>query len=172
MLVNIVDAVICPGHQYPQHWLTQYLCTLLNDESMLYRIKIITFDESMLYQCTLIKNNHFYYTFECRYNAVHYSKILHTSLQWRRLKARLNLKKTQQISPSQASYGVSFAKILGKIDHIITAPHCISLIQQVLTYDQNDIFWKKKTVYMMTSQDRANVWWEFDTPGYLLCRDH
>ena len=31
---------------------------------------------------------------------------------------------TPHTLPSQASYGVSFVRILEKTDHVITAPHC------------------------------------------------
>ena len=67
------------------------------------------------------------YTVECRYNAVQYNKILHTSLQWRgqNINKRLNLQKTHHTSPYRASYGVSFVRIFDKIDRVITAPHCI-----------------------------------------------
>ena len=67
-------------------------------------------------------------TVECRYNAVQYNKILHTSLQWRdqNINKRLNLQKTHHTSPYRASYGVSFVIILDKIDRVITTPHCIS----------------------------------------------
>ena len=65
-------------------------------------------------------------TVECRYNAVQYNKILHTSLQWRgqNINKRLNLQKTHHTSPYRASYGVSFVRIFDKIDRVITAPHC------------------------------------------------
>ena len=51
-----------------------------------------------------------------------YNTILHTLLLGlrRNLYQSLNL---PHISPQQASYGVSFVRILGKINHIITALH-------------------------------------------------
>ena len=36
----------------------------------------------------------------------------------------LESQQTPHTSPSRASYGVSFVKILEKTDHVITAPHC------------------------------------------------
>ena len=65
-------------------------------------------------------------TVECLYNAVQFNKILHTSLQWlgQNTNKRLNLQKTHYTSPYRASYGVSYARILEKIDRVMTAPHC------------------------------------------------
>ena len=50
------------------------------------------------------------HTVECRYNAVRHSMIMRISLQ------RL-----------RQSYGVSFERNFGKIDHVMTAPQCICL---------------------------------------------
>ena len=65
-------------------------------------------------------------TVECRYkdNAVQYNKILHIAMQWwvQNKNQTLDLQKTHHTSPWRASYGVSFARILDKIDCIITAP--------------------------------------------------
>ena len=36
----------------------------------------------------------------------------------------LESQQTPHTSPSRASYGVSFVKILEKTDRVITAPHC------------------------------------------------
>ena len=66
------------------------------------------------------------YRVECRYNAVRYSTILHSTLQ--RLKSNinrnLNPQKTPHISPWRASYGVSLIRIVNKIGRVITVPHC------------------------------------------------
>ena len=66
-------------------------------------------------------------TMECRYDAVQYNKILHTSLQDLRqnINQRLNPQNTPHSSPVGASYGVSLVNIYGKIDCIIMALHCI-----------------------------------------------
>ena len=61
-------------------------------------------------------------TVECCYNAVQYNKILHTSLQWR--EKNINQRLNRQRHTYRASYGVSFARILGKIDFIM-ALHCM-----------------------------------------------
>ena len=42
----------------------------------------------------------------------------------------LESQQTPHISPSRASYGVYIVRTLEKIDHIITAPHCIVHIQK------------------------------------------
>ena len=67
------------------------------------------------------------YTVKCRYNAVQFIPILHTVLRKQRQKVNkiLESQQTSHISPSRASYGVSFVKIMNKIDCVITAPHCI-----------------------------------------------
>ena len=72
-------------------------------------------------------------TVKCRYNAVQFIPILHTVLRKQRQKVNqiLESQQTSHISPSRASYGVSFVKILKKIDRVITAPHCI--IQTTMT---------------------------------------
>ena len=54
------------------------------------------------------------HTVECRYNAVQYDMILHTSLQ----EQRQNIRAPQ-------SYGVSFVNMSKKFDPAKTAPHCI-----------------------------------------------
>ena len=54
--------------------------------------------------------------------------FLHTAQQW--LKQNIyqswHSPKTPHASPSRANYGVCIVMILEKIDHVITAPHCIS----------------------------------------------
>ena len=42
----------------------------------------------------------------------------------------LESQQTPHTSPSRASYGVSFVKILEKTDRVITAPHCICELQK------------------------------------------
>ena len=59
-------------------------------------------------------------TVECCYNMVQYNMILHTSLQWLRQNINRSLN-----SPLWMSYGMYFARIWEKIDHVITAPHCL-----------------------------------------------
>ena len=56
----------------------------------------------------------------------HNNIILHTSLQELRqnINQRLNPQKTPHTLPWRASYGVSFANILEKIDRALTAPQC------------------------------------------------
>ena len=67
-------------------------------------------------------------TVECHYGTVQYDMILHMVRQWLRqsMNQRLYSWKTPHISPSQASYGVSFVKIWVKINRVITALQCIS----------------------------------------------
>ena len=66
------------------------------------------------------------YTVVCLYNTVQYNTILHTSVRWLRLNINesWDRQKTPHTSPSRARYGVSFVKILEKIDRVITVPHC------------------------------------------------
>ena len=52
-------------------------------------------------------------TVECRYNAVTFVMILHSILRW------------QWQNVSQTNTGVSFVRILEKIDCVITAPYCM-----------------------------------------------
>ena len=63
----------------------------------------------------------YHITVECRYKAVQYSITLHTSLQRRgqNINQRLNREKIHHISPYPANYGMSFARILDKIDRVI-----------------------------------------------------
>ena len=42
-------------------------------------------------------------------------------------------RKTPHISPLRVSYGVSFVRILKKIDRVITAPYCIYDLNLVIT---------------------------------------
>ena len=79
-------------------------------------------------------------TVKCRYKVVQYNMILHTSLQELRqnISQRLNPQKTPLTSHWPASYGVSFANILEKIDCIITAPHCTKPIFFEVSVPTND----------------------------------
>ena len=67
------------------------------------------------------------YTVKRSYNAVQFSTILHTALrqQWQNVNQILEPQNTPHIS--RVSYEVSIVRILEKIDHVITAPHCIWL---------------------------------------------
>ena len=58
---------------------------------------------------------------------VQFITIVHTALCKQRQKVNQILKsqQTSHISPSRASYGVSFVKIVDNIDRVITAPHCM-----------------------------------------------
>ena len=82
------------------------------------------------------------YTVKCRYNAVQFIMILHTGLWKQRQKVNqiLESQQTSHISPSRASYGVSLVKIVDKIDHVITAPHCIWILW-ALFYHHWEIWW-------------------------------
>ena len=46
----------------------------------------------------------------------------------------LESQQTPHTSPSRASYGVSIVRILQKIDRVITAPHCMSLVIEVIAW--------------------------------------
>ena len=60
---------------------------------------------------------------------------------------------TPHTSPSRASYGVSLARLLEKIDRVITAPHCISIERCKI-----DIRWiKKKNDRLLLIFLRTNV---------------
>ena len=67
---------------------------------------------------------------ECRYNAVQYIMILHTTIQ--RQEQNINKisksQKTPHITPLRASYRVSVVRILQNIDRVIKAPYCIARI--------------------------------------------
>ena len=65
-------------------------------------------------------------TVKCHYNVVQYNMMLHASLQWimRNINQSWNTQKPLHILTYRGSYEVSFGRILEKIDHVITAPHC------------------------------------------------
>ena len=67
------------------------------------------------------------YAVRCCYNAAQFIMILHTALWWLWWKENqiLQSQQTPYISPLRAIYGVSIVMILEKMDHVITAPHCI-----------------------------------------------
>ena len=67
------------------------------------------------------------HTVKCRYNPVQFITIWHTALRWQQqnVKQSSNSQQTPHTSPSRASYGESFMRILKKIDRVIAAPHCI-----------------------------------------------
>ena len=68
-----------------------------------------------------------FYTVQCRHNSVQYIMVLlHTTIQWQEQNINQIMKSqmTPHTSPLWASYGVSFMRILKKIDHVIMAPHC------------------------------------------------
>ena len=71
------------------------------------------------------KSCRFACTVECRYNAMQYNTIIHTSLQWPRqnLNPGLHSQKTLHTSPSWASYGVYIVIALEQTDRVITALH-------------------------------------------------
>ena len=77
----------------------------------------------------LVRSRNISYTVDGRYHDTHFFTILHTALRWQRqnVDQTLNSQLTRHTSPSRASYGVSVARILEKIDRVITAPHCIWL---------------------------------------------
>ena len=59
------------------------------------------------------------YTVECRYTAFQFIRKSHTRWQQQNI---------NQTSNSQDSYGVSVLRVLKKIDHVLTAPHCVLLL--------------------------------------------
>ena len=85
-----------------------------------------------------------WYIVECRYNAVQYNMILHTSLQklGQNINHWLKPQKTPHTSPWRASYGMSFVNILDKIGRVITAPHS-TWIYFVYTMAQLSEGWTK-----------------------------
>ena len=70
------------------------------------------------------------YTVKCRYNAVWFITILHTTLwwQWQKVNQILESQQTPHISPSRASCGVPIVRILEKIAFLRhrTVPYTIS----------------------------------------------
>ena len=110
---------------------TLYLLILIIWLSYIVRLSLIVpvgmRATSSIYVC-ICMNLH-QYTVECRYNAVHHTIILHTSMQWLSLKVNetLNPQKTPHISPWRASYRVSFVLDFDDIDLVITAPHCLQM---------------------------------------------
>ena len=75
-------------------------------------------------------------TVECRYNVVRFITILHVALWWQKQDVYLNLisQQTPHTSPSRASCGVSIMRILGKIDRVIMAPHCMYISHTLLSF--------------------------------------
>ena len=71
------------------------------------------------------KSCRFACTVECRYNAMQYNTIIHTSLQWpmQNPNQGLHSQKTLHTSPSWASYGVYIVNIFEQTDRVITALH-------------------------------------------------
>ena len=58
---------------------------------------------------------------------VQYNMILDASLQWQmqNINQAMSPQKTPHTSPWRVSYGVSFVRMVEKIDHVIMVPHCI-----------------------------------------------
>ena len=70
------------------------------------------------------------YTAECHYNAVQFITILPSALRWQQQNVNQTSKSqhTPHTSPLRASYRVSILKIWEKINRVITAPHCTSVM--------------------------------------------
>ena len=80
----------------------------------------------------------------CHCNWVQYNMIFYISQEWLRqiVNQNLNTHKTPHISPYRASYGVSFMRILDKIDHVVIAQHC-SIIHGILDSNHDGVIkWK------------------------------
>ena len=75
----------------------------------------------------------------CRYNVVQHNVILHMVWQWLRknMNQRLYSQKTPHISPSRASYGVSFVRIWMQNESVITASHSIAIYHNTIELPQN-----------------------------------
>ena len=67
------------------------------------------------------------YTVECCYSTIQHNMILDMVQQWlkQNMHQRFHSPKTPHISPLRVRYGLSFVRIWVKIDHFITALHCI-----------------------------------------------
>ena len=98
-------------------------------------------------------------TGRCCYNMVKYNMILDTTLQWLRLKLKqsFNLQKTPHISPWRVSYGLSFVRILEKIDCIIMAPHCIKYSWDLFTHMHQNCFTGSEHVVSSTHWGRDKM---------------
>ena len=82
-----------------------------------------------------------------RYSAAQHNMSLRMLQKWLRQNThqRLYSQKTPHISPSRASYGVSFVRIWVKIDRVITAPYCI--------------FFYKWPTMIKTGVIQRSAWW-------------
>ena len=94
-------------------------------ENLVVRNRTTMYQTNMLDQLWLLWWRDIYsniHTVECRYNAVQFIKILRIALQWQQQKVNQasNSQQTPHILPSWVSNGMSFVKILEKIDHVIT----------------------------------------------------
>ena len=93
----------------------------------------VAFSEKNL-TCRIVLRNH-ENTVWC-HNAVQYHMILHVAQQWLKqsiCQTNAHKKTPHSTSLFQASYGVSYVRILEKIDCVIMAPHCMfafSIISQ------------------------------------------
>ena len=105
---------------------------------------------------TVISRWNNWYTVECHYNAVQYFMILHTTILWQEQNWNQISKsqKTPHTSPLRARGGMSFPRILGKIDRAITAPHCIH-IPIVYSYLKFTLFLAATGVF---SRTQAHIW--------------
>ena len=67
-------------------------------------------------------------TVECHFNMVHFITKSFVALQWEQQNwnQSSNSQQTPHTLSSWASYGLSIVRIMEKIDHVITAPSCIS----------------------------------------------
>ena len=69
----------------------------------------------------------------------------------------LDSQKTPHSSAWRASYGVSFVKILKKIDRVITAPHCISVWKVVLPSNKKPMIASYRFNTLRPRQNRRQI---------------
>ena len=104
-----------------------------------------------------------HHTVKCRCNAVWFITRLHTTLwsQWQKVNQILESQQPPYIPPSRASYGVSIVGILWKIDGVITAPHCILILQQRHAFkwsvNPSNLLWTRQTSYYADDEKFVHV---------------
>ena len=82
--------------------------------------------------------------------------IRHCDEQWQNVDQTVNWQKTPHTSASQVSYGVSVARILQKIDCIITVLHCIFVVSSFL-----------HMINEVAQQAKQVDWWFISKPWWM-----
>ena len=121
LLLTTIDVLFCEIH-------------FEISENIVVRNRATMYQTNLLDQLWVLRWRDIYldiHTVECHYNAVQFIMILHIALQWQQQKVNQtsNSQQTPHTLPSWVRNGMSFVKILEKIDHIIT--HCPVIHSQI-----------------------------------------